>query len=180
MSVYYPTSCDEETPNHFCDLCADDEHGRVRSVALIKKDFEFVDPSNAQEWLDGINSGDIIIIPETNGSFDGGTPKEGPGYGDTLSTYLGSDFVLQFKDPNYKQNCVFYNAINKSRRYKVAYRTESLIHISDKTAFINAKPGVLDDLTSTVVWDVTTKWASSNIPCAYEMPDGVFTCFLQD
>ena len=180
MSVYYPSGCGEETPNHYCDPCATDEHGRVRSVAFIKKDFEFIDPSNEQEWIDGINSGNIIIIAETNGSFDGGTPKEGPGYGDTTSTYLGSDFVLKYKDPNYKQNCHFYNTINKSRNYKVAYRTETLVHISDKTAYINAKPAVQDDLTSTVVWDVDVKWSSSNIPCPYEMPDGVFTCFLQD
>lgn len=180
MSTYYPSGCADEMPNHFCDPCADDEHGRVRSVAFIKKGFEFIDPSNRLEWLAGIASKDIIIIAETNGSFDGGTPKEGPGYGDTTSTYLGSDFVLQFKDPNYKQNCLFYNAMNKNRNYKVAYRTENYVHISDKTAFVNAKPAVADDLTSTVVWDIQVKWSSSNIPCPYNTPEDIFICFQQD
>lgn len=180
MSVYYPSGCSTETPDHFCDPCAPAEHGRIRSVAFVKKDFEFIDPSNTQEWIDGINDGSIIIIAETNGSFDGGTPKEAAGYGDTTSTYLGSDFVLKYKDPNYKENCLFYNEMNRSRNYKVAYRTENFVHISDKTAYINAKPAVADDLTSTVVWDVDVKWSSANVPCPYNTPDGVFTCFLQD
>lgn len=180
MSVYHPAGCEEETPAHYCSNCGTDEHGRVRAVAFIKKDFVFIDPPNPQEWIDGINAGDIIVVPETNGTFDGGTPKEGPGYGDQTTTYLGSDFVLQFKDPNYLGNCHFYNNINKSRIWKVAYKTETLIHISNKTAFINAKNGVADDLTSTVVWDVTAKWADKDLPCPYTAPDGIFNCFLQD
>lgn len=180
MSIYYPTSCEQEIPNHFCDPCADDEHGRIRSVALIDKSFNFIDPSSSVEWLAGITAGKIVVIAETNGSFDGGSPKEGAGFGDTVATYLGSDFVLKFKDPNYKGNCIFYNAINKSRNYKIAFRTETLIHLSDKTVYLNAKPSIADELTSTIVWDVEAKWSSSNIPCPYDVPDGIFVCFQQE
>lgn len=180
MSVYYPAGCGTDVPDHYCNPCAEDEHGRIRSIAFIDKDFVFVDPSNSVEWLNGIALKKIRIIAETNGSFDGGSPKEGAGYGDTISTYLGSDFVLQFKDPNYKGNCLFYNEINRSRNFRVAYRTETLVHLSDKTAYINAKPAIADDLTSTVVWDVQVKWSSSNLPCPFAVPDGIFTCFLQE
>jgi len=177
--IYYP-SCETPIPQHICTPCDTHEHARVRGVAFIKKAFAFVDPSSATEWQDGVASGDIIIIPQTNGSFDGGTPQEGPGYGDSVSTYIGSDFVLQFKDPLYSENCSFYNALKKSRNYKIAYLTETKVHISGKPVVVLPKAPIADDINGIVEWDVTAKWRESEIPCPYDIPEGIFDCFLTE
>ena len=92
MSIYYPAGCDA-LPVHTCNDCGvplNGEMGRIRSMAIIQKDYA-LDPTSLSSWTTGITSGDIIIIPETTGSFDGGKAKKGPGYGDTVETYLGSD-----------------------------------------------------------------------------------------
>lgn len=178
MSVYYPTDCEDILPDHICDPCEDIEQGRVRSVAFIKKDFAFNDPSDAQEWQAGIEAGDIIIIPETKGTYDGGAEVLQPGYGDMIEKLTGYNHQLQYQDPNYKSNCNFYNLIKNSRQYKFAYRTGSRIHIIDETIQAIPKAPVQEDLATEVVYDVLIKWQSKNLPCHYEMPPGIFDrCF---
>lgn len=178
--IYYPASCDEETPQHICDPCDTQEHGRIRAVAFIHKSYSFTDPSNPTEWTDAINAGKVIVIPKTNGSFDGGTPKEGPGYGDAVSTYLGSDFVLKYKDPNYQNNCGFYNGLKRSRNYKVAYLTETKVHIAATTCVVLPKNPVADDINSIVEWDVEVKWQDNDFACPSDIPEGIFECFITE
>jgi len=148
MSVYYPSGCDALIPPHFCDPCEEIELGRIRSVAFIKNSFAFVDPSNPVEWQAGFASGDIILINQTKGTFDGGAEVESPGYGDQSTRLTGYNFQLQYQDPNYRTNCNFYNAIKNSRAYRVAYRTATQIHISENTVQVIPKNPVQDDTTN--------------------------------
>ena len=174
MAVYYPSGCDALIPDHICDPCESIETGRLRSVAFIKNTFAFIDPSNPTEWEAGFASGDIILIPQTKGTFDGGAEVEAPGYGDQSTRLTGYNFQAQYQDPNYRQNCAFYNAIKNSRGYKFAYRTQTQIHISDTTVQVIPKNPVQDDTTSEVVWDVIVKWSGSDLPCPFDAPAGIF------
>lgn len=175
--VYYPAGCEVDIGDHYCNPCDTAEHGRVRSVAFISQDFTFTDPSDPTEWQTGIAAKQIIVIPEVNGTFDGGAEVEGPGYGDQATKLTGYNFQSVFNDPNYKLNADFYNAIKRSRNYRYAYRTENLIHITENAVSVIPKNPVTDDLTSEVVWNVTVKWSEGDLPVPYDMPGGIFTCF---
>lgn len=174
MSVYYPTGCDSLIPDHICDPCEEIEQGRVRSVAFIKSDFAFTDPSNPTEWQTGFASGDIIIIPQTKGTFDGGAEVESPGYGDQSTRLTGYNFQAQYQDPNYKNNAAFYNALKNSRQYVFAYRTATQIHITENAVSVIPKNPVQDDTNSEVVWDVIVKWSGNDLPVPYDVPAGIF------
>lgn len=179
MSIYYPEGCEAEVPDHICDPCPSPEHGRVRSIAFIKSSFSFTDQSDPTEWVTGINNRDIIVIPEVLGSFDGGAAVEGPGYGDQSTKVTGYNFSLLFKDPNYRENCAFYNGIKNARNYKIAWRTETQTHISDNTVSVIPKQPVTEDLASEVVWDVEVKFAQADLACPFDTPPGIFAqCFL--
>ena len=173
MSVYYPSGCDALIPDHICDPCEEIELGRIRSVAFIKNTFAFTDPSDPTEWEAGFAAGDIILIPQTKGNFDGGAEVEAPGYGDQATRLTGYNFQAQYQDPNYRLNCAFYNALKNSRQYKFAYRTQTQIHITDTTVQVIPKNPVQDDTTKEVVWDVIVKWSGSNLPCPYHVPAGI-------
>lgn len=175
--IYYPSGCDSQLPDHLCNNCDDIEHGRLRAVAFIKKSFEFMDPSNPNEWRAGILSKDIIIIPEVNGTFDGGSEQTADGYGDQQTKLLGYIFNAVFKDPNYKQNAQFYNELKKSRNFKFAYKTETQVHLSDKTVQVIPKNPVTASTQDEVAYDVTVQWASGDLPIPYDAPEGTFTCF---
>jgi hypothetical protein len=174
--VYYPTGCNTAVPDHFCSDCPTREHGRVRAVAFIKDTFEFTDPTNPLEWQAGIAAKDIIIINKVNGTFDGGSEVEGPGYGDQASTLFGYNFVAVFNDPNYEFNADFYNALKRSSNWRFAYKTENFVHLTTKTVSVVPKNPVTDDINSDVVWNVTVKWAEEDLPIPYTTPAGVFVC----
>src|SRR5688572_10644649 len=148
MSVYYPANCDDLVPAHICDPCEEIEGGRIRSMAFIKTTFAFTDPTDPTEWEAGFASGDIILIPQTNGTFDGGAEVEAPGFGDQVTRLTGFNYQIQYQDPNYRQNCAFYNALKNSRQYKAAYRTGTQIHMIDYTVQAIPKNPVQEDPNS--------------------------------
>lgn len=175
--VYYPAGCEQEIGDHYCNNCEDLEHGRLRSAAFVANDFAFTDPTSPAEWQAGIQAKKIIIIPEVNGTFDGGSEVEAPGYGDQASKLTGYNFQAVFNDPNYKLNADFYNALKRSRNYRFAYRTETQTHLTENTVSIIPKNPVTDDIASEVVWNVTVKWSDGDLPVPFDTPAGIFTCF---
>lgn len=177
MAIYYPAGCEVEVPDHICETCTEAESGRIRSAGFIKTSFNFADPSNPVEWRAGINNRSIVLIDGVIGSFDGGTEVEGPGYGSQATKLLGYDFTANFRDPNYKQNAAYYNALKNSKAYKFFYVTESLVHITNNAVGVIPKNPVAEDLTSDVVWDVTVKWSDKDLPEPYDKPDKIFECF---
>lgn len=176
MAITYPTDCDDADPVHSCSDCEDVELGRVRGIALIKVGYTIANPLLAADWITGINSGDIIIIPMTRGTFTP-TPKTGPGYGDQATKYIGTDYEVKFVDPSYNSNRNFYNTIKRYQNYRLAYKTETLVHIADKACQLLPGAPVQDDINSEIAWEVTANWTSQNEPTAYLCPSGVFVCF---
>jgi len=163
---------------HECDACASTELGNIRSFALIKAGTVLPSPATLIAWTALIESGDIIIIPESRGTFDGGAPKMGAGYGDEKERLLGHDYVLAVKDPAYKQNSPFWSAVEKEK-WNLAWRTETQLSVVKAKATITAKAPVTEDIEAEVVWEVEAKWFSQEKPvisdAAELMP--LFACF---
>lgn len=180
MAVYYPAdNCANQIPEHFCDPCTPKELGGVRTAGFIKSNFVFTDPSSASEWNNGFVSTprNIILIPEVYGTFDGGTPLESQGFGDNPTSLDGYDFTVQFFDPNFIGNCDFYDTLKNDRNgYKFFFRTGSQVWLSDKTVTVIPKSPVAQDIKSKVLWDVTVKWTSANLPCSYPSPAVDWRC----
>lgn len=165
---------------HVCNDCAARENARLRGVFFKKKSYTFSDETSQAEWETAIAAGHVIIIPYTHGDFDGGSPNEGQGYGDQVSTYLNTAYMLNFFDPDLLVNRAFYNQIKKSRLWEVGFRTENLVWFLSGTAVILPKSPVADDLNAEVVWNVSVKVTSSDEPEMFEAPDviaNVFQCF---
>lgn len=110
-----------------------------------------------------IEAGQIHLISETTGTFDGGSAQTGDGYGDEETRLLGYLYTLSFKDPSYSGNKDFYERA-ENEHWKMIWRTETLLHFSDKVANIQAIAPVEQDLTSAVTWNVTATWKSKNKP----------------
>lgn len=176
-------SCDNEIIDPQQDPCLTEmEHGRIRSVAYVHSsivDLIKASPTNKQAWDAQIAQGKIYIIPEVIGSYDGGAAVEAPGYGDEATRTTGYNFSANFRDPNYKGNCGFYNTIKKSKNWHLAFRTENLTRITDKPVSIQPKDPITEDLTAEVVWDVTNKWTQTDHSCPFTTPEGVFVHQVQ-
>lgn len=176
-SIYYPSGCDAVVGDHFCDPCEAPEHGKIRSVFFTKSTYTWDDIEDPAEWEQAIADRNVIVIPEVNGTFDGGAEVEGPGYGDQATKLVGYNFQSVYRDPNYAGNADFYNALKASRNFRYGYRTENKIHESTNTVSVIPKAPITEDLASEVVWEVTVKWQDSNIPAPHDTPADIFTCF---
>lgn len=160
---------------HACDPCGR-ELGRVRGVALADPSFDLTSlieklkagtteaaTQAAAQFEQAISDGHIHLISETNGTFDGGSPQTGDGYGDEENRLLGYLYTLAFKDPSYAGNKDFYERVENEHWIPI-WRTETLLHFGDKPAGIQAIAPVEADLTSSVAWNVTATWKSKNKP----------------
>ena len=148
---------------HKCDPCDTPELGRVRSLVLIKKGTTITMPLSLEEWQAAIEAGTIIIIPKTVGSYDGGSPKTGDGYGDESERVLSYDHVLSVKDPNYADNCDFYE-IAEGETWNVAFRSETKLHYVDSACKLSAKAPIEEAVDSRIVWNLEIKWNSKYKP----------------
>lgn len=163
---------------HVCDPCDTPEMGRVRSLVLIKNGTTIELPLEKTDWQTAIEAGNIVIIPKTIGSFDGGTPVMGDGYGDETERKLADDYVLSVRDPNYADNEDFWQEAEKEE-WNIGYCTEKLFHYVNAPVRLTAKAPVEEGLDTRVVWNVELKWRSKTKPQAtpIEPVAEFFKCF---
>lgn len=179
MSYYFPeSSCSGgAVPDYTCNPCITPEFGRIRSVALVHSSYRATleaNPSNETLWTTGVDQGKIYAIYKTQGSYDGGTTSELPGFGDNATSNGNTTHILTYRDPNYADNCDFYNAIRSSSEYYLVYRTENYIHFTGAAVTLAPKNPVQDDVNSYVVWEVQAKWVDGDSPCPVTGPATFF------
>lgn len=172
MALYYP-GCTTSIPDPVCSDCPERELAGVRSIFFVASDFAFADITSVAEWTTGINARDIYVFPYTKGSVEVAENMV-PGYGDTEEQLDSYTYTVNFQDPQYKDNYPFYNAIKNSKKYKIGYRTETQVHLSDVVVTVVPRNPVDEDKKATVDWKVMAKWTQDNLVEPYDMPTGVF------
>lgn len=185
MGAYsYLNGCGENEATHTCHDCPDGrivEFAGVRNSGFIKNSYLptlLATPTTASTWQAGIDSGDIIIIPQTRGSYDPGDPKELKGYGDRKVTYGPRTMKLNFNDPDFADNYHFYNEISKRGDLVPFFSTSSLVRIFDTVASIKAKDTVAEDIDEVIDWLVECEVVSPNLPVMVKKATiaSIFSC----
>lgn len=172
MALYYP-GCTETVNDPACTDCPDKELGDIRSIFLVKKTFSFTDIQNPAEWSTGIAARNIYVFPYTRGSL-AVAENEQPGFGDTLTTIESYEYTLNVMEPNYKGNWAFWDSIRTSNNWKIGWRTQTQVHISDVTAVINPKAPVAEDKKQAIFWNIVFKFIQQGLPRPSDMPTSIF------
>ena len=172
MALYYPGCTETIVPPSNSD-CPQKELGDIRSIAIIRKDVAMPDPTDSAAWTAGILAGTIFTFPQVKGNLEI-SENEQDGFGDQPTSIDGYDFTLTTFHPDYKSNWAFWNSIKSSTNWRVAYRTESQIHISDFAAQINPKAPVADGKKTAILWNVVFKFSQEGPVRPYDTPEGVF------
>ena len=165
MALNYLT-CDDYDANleYTCDPCNTVENGGVRSLLLIKKGTTVAVPLNLVGLTAQIEAGNVIVLPATRGTFDGGTPKMGTGFGSKKEKLLGADYVLQVKAPTYADNADFMAAVEKIEDWNLAFATATQMHIVTADVTITTKAPVEEAIDTDVLWNMECKWFSQSKP----------------
>jgi len=183
--AFYPSNCNIIESHYACGggggslACTAMELARVRSVALIHASFInqlLSDPEDSSIWLAGITAGMIIILPQTQGEYNGGDAILGRGFGYSEETLIAYNFAVNYKDPDYVGNLPHYNSITGSRNFYIAFCSETIMRISQRPGTLVASNPVANSLKDEVNFMLTYKWTYEKMPLEYTIPDGVFVC----
>ncbi len=159
--VYKQCGGTQASKHYFCDPCSENvEHGGIRSVFLVKTN---VDIGSLPEIEQALESGDLIVIPKSRGSFDGGSPKMGAGYGDQKERLLGYDFTANVKVPHYQENYEFWQWAEQ-QEWRFGFWTEKTAHLTEKTVTLNVKAPIEEDIETEIGWNVEVKWFDRKRP----------------
>lgn len=171
--------CDDSVDPHYSRTCDDvAEKGRIRRGAWIHKSVVaaiLAAPTVLSTWETPVADGKVILLPELSGTFDGGTPKFGPGFGDQKEKLLGSDFKANLKDPVYADNFHHYASLAGKTSWHLAYCSESKIHITGVPVTISSKNPITENLDDDVIWETECSWFQFFTPAPHDLPDGLFT-----
>ncbi len=78
---------------------------------------------------------------------------------------------------NLAANYLHYNSLGNQTELEPFFRTSSQLRIFDKPATITAKDIVADDIESEIIWQVSAKVVSVNIPGYYPFTNLINTVF---
>lgn len=180
-TISYATGCDDQLFGHVCDNCPDGVEARVYALACVDDALEFADPTDTAEWNTHIQSGQIIIIPDIRGEFDGGAPEYGDGFGKILEKLKRYRFKLTYEEEILVSNWAFYNSLKKSRTRRCWPVFGGYVWMTDKPAKWAPKIPVSTNPLDEVYWNVEVDWTGADIPEPVIEPSGIFTCFtVQD
>lgn len=172
MSTY--TDC-IELNDYDNDPCGVREMSRVRHLIYVNKSASVSDPSDSAAWAALEASGDAKIIRNINGTYDGGAPVEGAGFGEAISEQYGIVHSLVYQDPRAVQNIDFYNNLKKvAQNYKLFFATETKIWKVDATLYASPKAPITNDLSQIVSIETTLKWSYKDLPVTFDRPVGLF------
>lgn len=162
--TYLDCTTTEEDLVYTCDPCNVTELGGIRSFLLTKKGTTIAVPLNLSALTAQVESGDVIVIPATRGTYDGGTPKMVAGFGNRKERRIGADYVLMVKAPTYADNAAFMEAVENVEDWNLAFATETQLHIVTADCTLTTKAPVEEGLDTDVLWNIEAKWYSKTKP----------------
>lgn len=162
--VYKDCTATDADLIYTCDPCNTTEGGGVRSFCFVKKGTAIATPLNLSAWTAAVQAGDIIILAATRGTYDGGTPKMGTGFGNRKEKLLGHDYVMQVKAPTYAENAEFMAAVENIEDWNLAFATETQMHIVSSDVTVTTKGAVEEGIDTEVLWNIEAKWFSKTKP----------------
>lgn len=166
---------------HVCETCGNvvEEHANISDAAWVNKNSYAAiaaDPTNATVWQTAIDAGDVIVIPDTRGTFDGGTPKIGNGWGRSKGTYQGSDFKATINDRIYQDNWAHYRSLVGKTNWHLLYVTETQGHLTSVPVTVAPKNPISDQVDDVISWQSDVTWFEFFTPAPFAMPMSIFTC----
>lgn len=170
-------NCQVFPPAYVEQTGCDVEPGSVVAVAFIDEDVTFTDITDPAEWTNLTYASDVLVHQEVRGSYSKPAATEIPGKGKQDTRVVGRKHELLFRVSSIKGNDNYWNTLNRSTNYKVAFVVGSeydLLFYVDTNVSIDAGPVVEESLDSEVDWNVSVKWSSINVPGTSDVPTGIF------
>lgn len=155
--------------------CATPKNNKITYIAIIGTNATITDYGDSSQWLSDLNAGRIVLIKDTKGNFDGGTPTLSPGYGEQLERTTGIKHKISAMVRYVSENWEFINNLNKNIPNKgIAFvsgngATKELNVVKVACNFSTKNP-VTDDLSTEKESGIEISWSSIDLPQPFAYP----------
>lgn len=132
-------NCAEYTP-FLESICAADEQGRVQQLMLVEESVIPVSPLalNSAFFLSQETAAKAIVFRDVSGTYDGGAPTKGPGFGSEQERTTGKVHTLAVKIPKLLGNEAAAQSLEKrAGLYRVIWLTGTRLWVAPKGAKVN-------------------------------------------
>ena len=167
-----------ELPDVYEDLIdCEIETGSVVAIAFIDDSIDFSNIESPAEWSNLVYSTDILIHQEVRGNYAKPELQIITSLGKNDSRTIGRQHELIFKASSVKGNTPYWNILNDSSNYKLAFVVGGdydLLFYANQNVTIDASSEVEEGLDSEVDWLVSVKWPDINLPSTSNVPFGIF------
>jgi len=172
------TFCGTNQPD-FVVLDCGTELGGIVAVALIAKGQNptLANLREATFWTSKLNASPqkYFLIPDTRGSYPGGTPVEEDGFGRVPVKRTGADHEMTFEVLNIEDNRNFMAAVNQTDQWDIVYVTMDNLGFYAQDASVYGTPVIDQSIKSTARWKVSVKWSDDlSNPQVFEAPAAIF------
>lgn len=169
----------EEDVDDFIPLDCGLELGGIVGVGLI---YSTEEPTTTQLqnptfWEDqfDVSPQRYWNIPDTRGSYPGGTPTEEDGYGKNSIRRTGADHEATVEVEGIELNRDFFDGVNKRKKWHVVFVMNSGLMLYVRDVSIWAKIVVDQNIKTAARWNMSFKWSSFDLPVVLTEPEGIFT-----
>lgn len=169
--------CEEEVPD-FIPLDCGLELGGIVGVGLIHSSES---PTNnelesASFWEDKFDESPQRYwnLPDTRGSYPGGTPTEEEGYGRNSIRRTGADHEATVEVEGVEANRDFMDKVNKRKKWHVVFILNGGLMLYARDVSIWAKVVVDQSIKTSVRWNLSFKWSSFDVPVVLTAPEDIF------
>lgn len=162
--------------SYFCNPCGDKEKGGIWGVVFTNIDAPMLDPSNNQYWVDLIEAGYAIVIPNVKGTYDGGAVTEAGGFGGQVSMLDQRNHTLNYMHLFSCENLDFYNILSKQNNLEAWFMTGTRIFKSGAPVMVYATMPIEESFSSTMLFNVTVKWSNEDMPQCFDRPGALANC----
>lgn len=173
MAIY----CDDVVPAYQQDCCANEE-GRIIAIAYIRSD-SIMSPANytsAGTWTSEIAAGLVEVIKCVRGDKPKSTETSIDGYGRQATRTVSRQFTVNYRHADVIDNIDFYNVLNFSTSYRIAYYAQDgrIFVVENDIVNVDADYVIPEGLDSLIDWEVLATWTGSQLQISYDAPASIF------
>lgn len=177
----YGTDCLDEITLSYSDPGCTIISSGIRQIAFIDQTVISqitAESDNATLWTELINSDKIVPPFDFKGSKPKGVGTFAQGYGDQIQQLTGKTFTITGVAQYTKSNYAFFNDINRTSKYYIAYLTgdkgNRVLFISKDVVNVDSDDRIDEATNGRVEYDIAVTWDSADNNKSYTPPAGIF------
>lgn len=174
MSVFSVLKCNDEFAYPNCNDCGSEEPNRIIHIGYVLKG-TVLDYTSAETLLESLLeeevNGNVILLRNVRGTYDGGAVTTGPGRGRETERVLGMTHTINYTDFDIVDRIPFYNTFKQIARnfYPIYFTDTKAWPVQNASPSVAPQSPITDDNTTFMEGAIALKWNYKDLAIPYDI-----------